>query len=46
MSKNMGFVRMSISIPDITKQKLESIAKKEMRTISNMIAYLVENYEK
>jgi len=41
----MGYTRISISIPKETKEKLEQLAKKEMRTISNMIAYLVENYE-
>lgn len=37
---------MSISIPEETRKKLEDMAKKEMRSISNMIAYLVENYGK
>jgi len=41
----MTFVRMSISIPKETKQKLEEMAKKEMRSVSNMIAYLVETYQ-
>jgi len=35
---------MSISIPKETKQKLEEMAKKQMRSVSNMIAYLIENY--
>jgi len=41
----MSFVRMSISIPEETKEKLERISKKEMRSVSNMLAYLVERYE-
>lgn len=41
----MGFVRMTISLPEETKNKLERISKKEMRPVSNMIAYLVEQYE-
>lgn len=45
MSTNMSFVRMSISIPKETKEKLEHISKKEMRSVSNMLAYLVERYE-
>ena len=42
----MGFTRITISIPNKTKEKLEQLAKKEMRTASNMIAYLIENYTK
>jgi len=38
------FERMSISIPKETKEKLEEIAKKEVRPKSNMIAYLIEQY--
>lgn len=45
MSSKMGFERMSISIPEETKTKLEQMAKKEMRSVSNMIAYLVEKYD-
>lgn len=44
MSMKMSFERMSISIPEETKKKLENISKKEMRSVSNMIAYLVEKY--
>jgi len=42
----MGFTRITISIPKETKKKLEELAKNEMRSISNMIAYLIENYTK
>jgi predicted transcriptional regulator len=41
----MGYIKISISIPEETKTKLEQIAKKEMRSISNMIAYLVEHFD-
>lgn len=42
----MGYIRISVSIPDETKTKLEEMAKKEMRSVSNMIAFLIENYSK
>lgn len=35
---------MSISIPEETKEKLEKIAKDELRSVSNMLAFLVERY--
>ena len=38
----MGFVKLSISIPEETKNKLEKLARKEMRSLSNMLACLVE----
>jgi predicted transcriptional regulator len=38
-------VRVCITLSEETKKKLDELAKKEIRTISNMIAYLVENYE-
>jgi hypothetical protein len=41
----MKFVRTSIALPIKTREKLEHIAKKEMRTLSNMIAFLIETYE-
>jgi len=41
----MNYERMGISIPKETKKKLEKIAKQEMRSVSNMIAYLIEKYE-
>jgi len=41
----MGFVRMTISLPEETKEKLDRIAKEEMRPVSNMIAYLIEKYD-
>ena len=45
MVRKMGIVRMSITLPKDTKEKLERIAKGELRSVSNMIAYLVETYE-
>lgn len=42
----MNVIRISITIPKETKEKLEQIAKKEMRSVSNMIAFLIENYSK
>lgn len=44
-AESMGIVRMSITLPKETKKKLEKMAKKELRSVSNMIAYLVERYE-
>jgi len=41
----MGSVKFNISLPKETKDKLERISKKEMRPVSNMIAYLIERYE-
>jgi len=41
----MGYIKISVSIPKETKIKLEKIAQKEMRSISNMIAYLIEQYK-
>jgi len=41
----MGFTRITISIPNKTKEKLEQLAKEQMRSVSNMIAYLIENYK-
>lgn len=41
----MTVVRMSITIPRETKEKLERMAQKEMRSVSNMIAYLIETYQ-
>ena len=40
----MAHVKLNISLPEETKKKLDRIAKKEMRPVSNMIAYLVESY--
>ena len=41
----MEVVRTSIALPIKTRKKLEKISKKEMRTLSNMIAFLIETYE-
>ena len=41
----MNVVRMSITIPKDIKKKLEDIAKKELRTRSNMIAKLIQEYQ-
>jgi len=38
--------RYTISLPDNTKQKLKEIAEEDMRSESNMIAYLIETYYK
>lgn len=43
---NMAFVRMSITIPKETKEKVEQLSKEQMRSVSNMIAYLIESYSK
>ena len=42
---NRGSVKLNISLPIETKKKLDRIAKKELRPVSNMIAYLIEKYE-
>jgi len=44
-AESMGIVRMSITLPEETKNKVEKLAEKEMRSVSNMIAYLIERYE-
>jgi len=41
----MGSVKFNISLPKETKEKLDRIAKEEMRPVSNMIAYLIEKYD-
>ena len=38
-------VRMSITLPEEIRKKLDKIAKKEMRTPSNTIAYLIKQYK-
>ncbi len=40
------YVKVSLSLPEETKEKLDHISKEEMRTMSNMVAYLIEKYEK
>ena len=41
----MVYDRINITIPKDVRAKLERIAEKERRTVSNMIAYLVEQYK-
>ena len=41
----MEFVRTSIALPKKTRVKLEQLAKHEIRTLSNMVAFLIETYE-
>ena len=41
----MEFVRTSIALPKKTRVKLEKLAKHEIRTLSNMVAFLIETYE-
>ena len=41
----MKLVEIRIYLPKKAKEKLEAIAKKDMRTTSNMIEFLVERYE-
>ena len=38
-------VRMSITLPEEMRKKLNKIAKTEMRTPSNTIAYLIKQYK-
>ena len=39
------YIKVSLSLPKETKEKLDRIAKKEFRSLSNMVAYLIEQYE-
>ena len=41
----MGFTRITISLPEGTRETLKKIARKEMRSESNMIAFLIESYQ-
>jgi len=43
--KNKDFERMTITIPKETKEKIVKIADKEMRTVSNMIAFMIEKWD-
>jgi len=40
----MTYVRLNITIPKETVEKLKKIAEKEKRSLSNMITYLIERY--
>jgi len=40
----MAYVRLNITIPKETVEKLKKIAEKEKRSLSNMITYLIEKY--
>lgn len=42
----MGKVRKNISISESTWKKLQELAKKENRSASNFIEYLIEKREK
>ncbi len=41
----MAHVKFNISLPKETKEKLDRISKKNLRPVSNMIAYLIESYK-
>jgi predicted CopG family antitoxin len=40
----MAYVRLNITIPKESVEKLKKIAEKEKRSLSNMITYLIEKY--
>ncbi|MBE3138537.1 MAG: hypothetical protein IMZ63_01840 [Actinobacteria bacterium] len=40
-----AFIKITISIPKTTKQKLDNICKLNLRNQSNMIAFLIEKFE-
>jgi len=40
----MAYIRLNITIPKETVEKLKKIAEKENRSLSNMITYLIEKY--
>jgi predicted CopG family antitoxin len=40
----MAYIRLNITIPKETVEKLKKIAEKEKRSLSNMITYLIEKY--
>ena len=44
-SDYMENVKITITIPKEVKDKLERISKKEMRSMGNMLAYLVNQYQ-
>ena len=41
----MAYVRLNVTIPKETVDKLKKIAKQEKRSLSNMITYLIDKYE-
>ncbi|MBE3095141.1 MAG: ribbon-helix-helix protein, CopG family [Actinobacteria bacterium] len=41
----MAYTRLNVTIPKETVDKLKKIAKKEKRSLSNMITYLIDKYE-
>ena len=40
----MAYMRLNITIPKETVEKLKKIAKEEKRSLSNMITFLIEKY--
>jgi predicted CopG family antitoxin len=40
----MAYIRLNITIPKETVEKLKKIAAEEKRSLSNMITYLIEKY--
>jgi predicted CopG family antitoxin len=41
----MAYVRLNVTIPKETVEKLKKIAKQEKRSLSNMITCLIDKYE-
>jgi len=41
----MAYVRLNVTIPKETVDKLKKIAKQEKRSLSNMITYLIDKHE-
>ena len=41
----MGFERLNITLPKDTYKKLQLIAEKEQRSLSNMISHLINSYK-
>jgi len=42
---NVPYKRINITLPKTTDEKLEQIAKKEGRSKSNMISFLIDKYK-
>lgn len=41
----MAYIRLNVTIPKESVEKLKKIAEKEKRSLSNMITFLIEKYE-
>jgi predicted CopG family antitoxin len=41
----MAYVRLNVTIPKESVEKLKKIAEKEKRSLSNMITFLIDKYE-